>query len=926
MPSISALHTQTPVLNVIEPRGLHARSVSFHRTHVDESPSERIDHSTYDAAGRRVSRWDPRLWAAAKKLPDTPSNVSTLSSLSGQVLFTESVDAGWSAELLGEGGYRVCRWDGAGHSQRVEYDQLLRSVAVFENDGARESCTERLSYGGPDAWDANQCGQLIRHDDPSGSVIGSAFSLTGQVIQQTRRFLNELAGPDWPELESDRDSFLEPSAGATICWRFDAAGEAAEQTDAMGNTQRFGQTVSGQLKSTRLQLLNQPLQTLVSDIHYDAHNRIEAETLGNGIVTTLDYDPSDGRLRNLRADNGRLQDLHYAYDPVGNVVSIEDCAQPTRYFANQQIEPLRTFMYNTLYQLIEATGYESATVNKGPTTQSFATANELSNYIQRYEYDAGGNLQTLIHTGARNRTRAFATARYSNRSLLQTGVNPPTEEQIAAGFDANGNLREVSPGQTLSWDVRNQLSGVTPVERENGVNDRETYQYDAAGARVRKVRITQSRALVHLSEVRYLPGLEIRSNAATGEVLHVITATVGRSYVRVLHWQTGRPTDIENNQARYSLTDHLGSSTLELDNHGQLISHEAYFPFGETAWFAARSELAAKYKTVRYSGKERDATGLYDYGLRYYAPWLMRWLNPDPAGEKGGLNLFMFVLNRPLCLMDRQGLEPVRIATGISAFPDRSQQKMREVLELSKNIIELLTTKDVSDEARNARQAALATSFGEVRSPGFDEAVGKKLNKLREFLISLEGDHEARLVLAELPQGVRGETSDAKAGGDRTVFLSSRLLKEGHPLDVAKTLIHEASHAVHNTRDFAYVGLGINTPQSNPKSVAQYVQTLKDSSHRLLSTGPDESQMQTWDVFHYAKLMTRYGAPPRDSAARQQLFLNDPNVRGNVLLNNADSLATYSVIAWHNMRQQMGHARASGSGASFVRRLKSLFK
>jgi insecticidal toxin complex protein TccC len=340
--------------------------------------------------------------------------------------------------------------------------------------------------------------------------------------------------------------------------------------------------------------------------------------------------------------------------------------------------------------------------------------------------------------------------------------------------------------------------------------------------------------------------------------------------------------------------------------------------------------LEAKYKTVRYSGKERDTTGLYDYGLRYYAPWLMRWLNPDPAGEKWGLNLFMFVLNRPLCFVDRQGLEPVRIATGISAFPDRSQQKMREVLALSKNIIELITTEDVSDEARAARQAALASSFGEVRASGFDEAVGKKLNELRTFLISLEGDHEARLVLAELPRGVRGKTSDAKAGEDRTVFLSSRLLDEGHPLDVAKTLIHEASHAVYNTRDFAYVGLGINTPQSDPKSVAKYVQTLKDSSQTLLSTGPDESQMGTWDVFHYGKLMTRYGAPPRNSAARQRLFLNDPNVRGNALLKNADSLATYSVIAWHNMRQQMGqaqsHAQASGSGASFVRRLKSLFK
>ncbi|WP_296179500.1 RHS repeat-associated core domain-containing protein [Pseudomonas sp. UBA1879] len=541
----------------------------------------------------------------------------------------------------------------------MEYDLLMRVLAVFEMSDGREACVERLTYGAPDGADANQCGQLIRHDDPAGLVINAAFSLTGQVSEQTRRFLSELAVPDWPESENERDSFLEPSAGATTCWRFNAAGEATEQTDAVGNTQHFGHTASGQLKSTRLQLLNQSMQTLVSDIRYDAHNRIRAETLGNGIVTTLDYDPVDGRLRNLRADNGRLQDLHYAYGPVGNVVSVEDRAQPTRYFANQQIEPLRTFAYDTLYQLIEATGYESATAKKGPSTHPFfATDNQLSNYVQHYEYDTGGNLHKLIHTGARNHTRTFATARYSNRTLLQTDEHSPTEEQIAAGFDANGNLRELSPGQTLSWDLRNQLSEVTPVERESGFNDREIYRYDAAGARVRKVRVTQSRALTHLSEVRYLPGLQIRTNSATGEVLHVVTAQAGRSNVGVLHWETGRPTDIENNQARYSLTDHLGSSTLEVDNHGQLISHEAYFPFGETAWFAARSELEAKYKTVRYSGKERDATGLYDYGLRYYAPWLMRWINPDPQGEEGGVNLYQMVVNNPINYIDRHGEKP----------------------------------------------------------------------------------------------------------------------------------------------------------------------------------------------------------------------------------------------------------------------------
>ncbi|WP_353739733.1 RHS repeat-associated core domain-containing protein, partial [Yersinia rochesterensis] len=86
---------------------------------------------------------------------------------------------------------------------------------------------------------------------------------------------------------------------------------------------------------------------------------------------------------------------------------------------------------------------------------------------------------------------------------------------------------------------------------------------------------------------------------------------------------------------------------------------EEYYPFGGTAVFASRNTVEAKYKTVRYSGKERDATGLYYYGLRYYLPWLGRWLSSDPAGTVDGLNLYRMVRNNPILLMDEDGLMPI---------------------------------------------------------------------------------------------------------------------------------------------------------------------------------------------------------------------------------------------------------------------------
>jgi insecticidal toxin complex protein TccC len=135
----------------------------------------------------------------------------------------------------------------------------------------------------------------------------------------------------------------------------------------------------------------------------------------------------------------------------------------------------------------------------------------------------------------------------------------------------------------------------------------------------------------------------------------VITLPGGHGSVRCLHWVTGKPLNIAADQVRYSLDDHLGSCALELDQQAQVISQEGYYPFGATAWYARGSEVDADYKTIRYSGKEMDDSGLYYYGARYYAPWLQRWVSADPAGGVDGLNLYAFVGNNPLRYIDDTG-------------------------------------------------------------------------------------------------------------------------------------------------------------------------------------------------------------------------------------------------------------------------------
>ena len=94
---------------------------------------------------------------------------------------------------------------------------------------------------------------------------------------------------------------------------------------------------------------------------------------------------------------------------------------------------------------------------------------------------------------------------------------------------------------------------------------------------------------------------------------------------------------------RYQLGNQLGSAILELDGQAQVISYEEYAPYGSSMYQAVRSRLETA-KRYRYAGKERDEeSGLYYNGARYYAPWLGRWVSPDPAG------LSQIVLTNLLC-------------------------------------------------------------------------------------------------------------------------------------------------------------------------------------------------------------------------------------------------------------------------------------
>jgi insecticidal toxin complex protein TccC len=910
------MNAHTPSISVVDPRGLALRAVAYCRKAVADPVTARVTHQVFDPVGRLSQQRDPRLFAFSQSDASIPANLTTIHNLSGQPLCSDSVDAGWQVDLPGPAGQVIESWDQRGWHRRSEHDPLLRPVAVHEQiRDEPERCVERMTFGGVSEDHArhNRCGQPIRQDDPAGSRLMADYGLSAVVLRESRQFLGTFDPVDWPVQDIDRDNLLEPGDGAQSLWTYAPTGEVLKQTDAQGHTRHFTYDRAGQLHSVGLQRAGQSTaDTLVNAIEYNAFGQIEQERAGNGMRTSSSYDPANGRLTNLDTQGpaqGFLQKLSYGYDPVGNISEIADAALPIQYFANQRIEPVRRFTYDTLYQLISATGWETAKPSLGPALpdwQGFGPpdASRWCNYTETYYYDEAGNLLQRLHHGAVDDTLIMRVASHSNRSVKDRAGQPAIDEL----FDARGNLLVLEPGQTLNWNGRNQLTQVTQVARLDDVDDQERYVYDGQGMRLRKWRTVAAKSVVNTCEVRYLPGIELHVNSATGERLQVISVQAGRCSVRLLHWDSPPPAGLDNDQWRYCFDDHLGSSAFEVDAQAKTISQEVYYPFGGTAWLAGRHEVETSYKTIRYSGKERDATGLYYYGARYYAPWLQRWLNPDPAADVDGLNFYRFVRNGPVVYIDQDGHAPDPVSAHRTYIEQASGVSGRILLRGMINIRKHLP--EMADKLRGAFAEAkqvvrhvgnilesgqydrglAGTYFGEVDSG----VVSNLITHYRQLLGNIENIEvkPERLVIFNDPNG---DTACVNFDDqEKYIYINYSVTSQQDPRFFLRVILHELSHQVNifgEVDDYWYLSFPSDR-LAYEKQSSGMLGAMEAKSKRMMVdvavSDEDFAPSSSQDRLVYVSGVNNMS----DALTR---FKTSSKLRTQMAIRNADSLAAYAI-------------------------------
>ena len=621
----------------------------------------------------------------------------------------------------------------------------------------RDLLVDKIEYGEGqvNAEALNLRTRIYRHFDSAGVATNArldasdnpleAYDFKGNLLRSTRRLVSDYTAiPDWllnPQLHA------ETFEGST---RYDALNRPTQSIAPHSNLARAKRNIiqpmfneANLLKRVDVWLeraaepaglvdprTEAPSAVGVANIDYDAKGQRLYIDYKNGASTRYRYDTETFRLIHLYTRRGAafaedcdnpqppppavvapatpphgkacgLQNLHYTYDPAGNITHIHDDAQQSIYFRNQRVEPGNDYTYDARYWLIQASGREhlgqQASGDRNPPTaldafNAFQTRQDHPNvlkamgtYTERYVYDAVGNFLQMQHRGSdpahAGWTRVYdflepsliengsggAMLKNSNRlsstALNPNGANPPQDEPYQ--HDTHGNMVRMPhlgsglPGTNLHWDFKDQLRCT-----DLGGGGTAFYIYDASGQRVRKVW-EKSPGLIE--EHIYLGGFEVfrKHGGAIGansallerETLHAMDDKERIAMVETRTLATTADDRAPRQLIRYQFGNHLGSTSLELDEQGQIISYEEYTPYGSTSYQAVRSQTEAA-KRYRYTGKERDEeSGLYYYGARYYAPWITRWTSCDPAGLRDGTNTYAYVRNNPVNLSDPVGLQ-----------------------------------------------------------------------------------------------------------------------------------------------------------------------------------------------------------------------------------------------------------------------------
>ena len=575
----------------------------------------------YDPMGNPLQLIDPRS-AATQNIVDAFHRVTQVTdALNGVVQFT--YDQGDNLTSVTDQNGNTTTYDVNGFGEITKIDSPDRGVILFDYDEAgnliyRKDARKIETDFTYDALN-RLTGKVYRNKNKILGSVNFSYDDTANGNHGVGRLtsLSDFSGSSsfvYDHLDRlVEESRVQDGVTQTVSYAYDLAGNLTQIVYPSGRIVDYSLDALGRPSAVSFKAnAAATAQTVANNITYLPFGPVSSLTLGNGVQVTYTYD-LDYRLTRIQAQapgGAMLQDLSFSYDGSGNIDGITDAVDPGR------DQTLAYDLLNRLTQAIGPWGDDSYTYDPVGNRLSRSIVNGGNTETTNYSYLAGTNKLEEVVTAALTRQMDYDAGGRLVEDKQGTKKNDPATDY---GYDAAGRMDSVVHHAGAS----------------------ATYTYDAFG---RKRTIVEAGGPT--TRQFYLGGGGTLLEESDG------AGAVQRSYLRVAGMPLGAVTAAGDLQ--WVLSDQIGQAQKLLDASAAVIWDRIATPFGET--HAVITGLEGDEPT-RFPGQRfEQLTGLHYNFHRHYDPSLGRYIQADPIGLDGGLNLYAYAGNNPVTNIDPEGL------------------------------------------------------------------------------------------------------------------------------------------------------------------------------------------------------------------------------------------------------------------------------
>lgn len=556
----------------------------------------------------------------------------------------------------------------------IDYEYELGKLVAIDHPGS----TPDVSYTYGRTGDANNgAGRVVRQED-GARIVETGYSEAGAMTSQ----LTEMKYHDWDKA-TDKSPFQ-----TAMSWTYDGLGRIETMTypdsevltydyDEGGLTQTINGVEEGLIRvQTGIDPITlQPVfedqprtwtYEYLRDRQYDEMLRVRWQEVGNGARTERSFDPQTLWLSRQQsfspgqagpAPDSEIQDLHYAYDSVGNPTQQRNDL-PKAVSNLMGGSSVHTYRYDPLERLTGGAGTYDLSDNRQQRYELTVGYDSNGNVTSKDQYDATVRTpfdpaSVPVIGAVRPKTDLVNTKNtFTFDRTYETGEGSQPHQAVSAAgesysYDRNGNLTSVRSAKgtvvrELQWDANDRMTKVT-----DGPSSTD-YRYDDTGNRAIERGPAGETAFVN-------PWITTRNR---NELFKHIWVDDDRL-------ATQRDDGPYQELKRYFLHKDLqGSTNVVTDATGKVFQHHEYFPNGDV-WIDEKStQFRTPYQHAgAYIDEVRD---LANMGARWYDQNRELFYSPDPALTSDPTALvrkpamaaaYAYAGSNPVANIDPSGLE-----------------------------------------------------------------------------------------------------------------------------------------------------------------------------------------------------------------------------------------------------------------------------